>query len=155
MKDEHYLAAASGYYDLGMMEEALQELTHLPESKQNEPEVMMLETAIRIKAGDWKEGYTLAEKLSLQMPKHPAPWLDMAFCLHEMGKTQEALDCLLTGPEALKKEAIYFYNLACYEARLGSLKEAREHLDSAISLQSEFLKYSRKDPDLAPLYQTQ
>ena len=52
------------------------------------------------------------------------------------------------------KEYIMRYNLACYAAQLGNLKEARDWLQKAIDLAgtNEVKLMALNDPDLEPLW---
>jgi len=51
-----------------------------------------------------------------------------------MKRTREAKQTLLNGPEALHSHAVYFYNLACYEAQLGNIEEAKRQLSIAFKM---------------------
>jgi len=51
-----------------------------------------------------------------------------AFCLHEMKRTEEAHGTLLNGLAALRDQAVYYYNLACYKAQLCNVTEAKHQL---------------------------
>jgi len=59
---------------------------------------------------------------------------------------------LLGGPEALRAEPTFHYNLACYECVLGHLDLARMHLEKSIQLDTKYRDFARGDPDLAPLH---
>lgn len=72
-----------------------------------------------------EDGAILAQSLSRLWPEDHEFHIRTAFCLHEMKRTDEAKAVLLAGPETLKDNAIYHYNLACYEAQLGNIKEAK------------------------------
>ena len=99
----------------------------------------------------WEEALQLAVVLSRLIPGHISPYLDMAFCLHEMKRTAEAKQCLLHGPEALKRNSTYYYNMACYDAQLGNLAGARAFLNQAVSMDGHYREMARHDPDLEPL----
>ena len=71
------------------------------------------------------------------------------FCLHQLGKTKAARKLLLTGPSILLEEPIYYYNMGCYEALLGNLEEARDHLKISFEMDTSFRELAKKDPDLA------
>jgi transcriptional regulator with GAF, ATPase, and Fis domain len=52
---------------------------------------------------------------------------------------------------ALRERPLYHYTLACYEAQLGDLDEARRRLGRAIELRPDLAERATTDPDLAPL----
>jgi hypothetical protein len=43
------------------------------------------------------------------------------------------------------------FNLACYDAQLGHLSEARKRLRQAIQIDRDFADLARTDPDLEPI----
>ena len=55
---------------------------------------------------------------------------------------QDAVEQLGERPELL-------YHLACMEAKLGRLDDAREHLDRAIELRPELAETAAEDDDLS------
>ena len=81
-------------------------------------------------------------------PDAGAGFLHAGFCLHQLGKTAEAKKLLITGPVALLKEPIYYYNMGCYEALLGNVKDARINLETSFRMDSSFRELAEKDPDL-------
>ena len=152
IQQQRILTAAQGYLDLGMPNEALRELKALPEELAGEPEVLELRVVVLIRAGRWKTASTVARKLCRKRPQHPAGFIHLAYCLHELGETETARQTLLKGPKALEKEGTYFYNLACYDAVLGDLDAARKHLARSIRIDKRFRDFARNDSDLAALH---
>jgi Flp pilus assembly protein TadD len=82
------------------------------------------------------------------LPKNTTGFIHGAFCLHEMGRTAEARALLLGGPEQLKDEPTYHYNLGCYAAVLGDVEEARRCLKISFEMDKKFREIARMDPDL-------
>jgi Tfp pilus assembly protein PilF len=54
--------------------------------------------------------------------------------------------------EDFPKEAIIFYNLACYECQLGETKSAKDYLKKAFELDLNWRKAALEDEDLKPLW---
>jgi hypothetical protein len=69
-----------------------------------------------------------------------------------LGKTAEAKKLLITGPVALLKEPIYYYNMGCYEALLGNVHDAEANLQISFKMDSSFRDLAKKDPDLKALH---
>ena len=69
----------------------------------------------------------------------------------EAERTDEVRECLFTGPDALRAEPTFHYNLACYECALGHLDLARMHLDKSFTLDKKMRDFAKSDPDLAAL----
>ena len=148
---ERTLLAAQGYSELGMFDEALKELDSLPDEVAEYGTVVELRTVILMQARRWKPALTASRALCRAAPEKTSGFIHAAFCLHELGRTIEARDTLLAGPQVLHAEPTFHYNLACYECALGNLDIARMHLEKSFELDKKFRDFARSDPDLAPL----
>ena len=148
---EKCLLAAQGYSELGMLDEALEELDTLPPKARKHPAALELRLLVRMQAHDWKAALKVSQELCHVAPDRSAGYIHSAFCLHELGHTAEAREVLLQGPEALHSEPTYHYNLACYECRLGNLDLARLHLEKSFALDKKFRDFAKSDPDLDKL----
>jgi len=71
--------------------------------------------------------------------------------LHELGRTAEARDLLLKGPEELRKDPTFHYNVGCYEAVLGNREAALASLRQSFALDGTYRDFARQDPDLEQL----
>jgi tetratricopeptide (TPR) repeat protein len=148
MTFEWRLRAASGYAELGMARESLAELNSIDCAFQNRPEVLQLRLHHLMRNKKWAQALRVSQKLCRAAPECSAGFLHAGFCLHELGKTAQAKELLLKGPLALRKEPIYYYNMGCYEALLGNVKDARIHLETSFRMDATFRELAKKDPDL-------
>ena len=146
---QRQLLAAQGYSELGMPAEALAELDALGPARQGDAEVLNARLFVLMKARRWPEALAVAEALCARDPGEVAGFIHAAFCLHELGRTREARDRLLSGPVTLRQEATFHYNLGCYEAVLGNPEAARAHLLRSFEIDRKFRSIARLDPDLA------
>ena len=146
------LHAADGYLYLGMKEEALEELDGVEMLEQGDPALLLARVRVLLHMRRWEE----AEKLSNRcLQDHPAVeefTVQRAFALHQMKKGEEAMDVILSAPEWIRRTGIIHYNLACYEARLGSKKMAKRCMDVAIQMNGAMKRNAKVDPDLQGLY---
>jgi predicted Zn-dependent protease len=149
MNFEWQFRAACGYAELGMTRQSIQELNAIDRTYQNRPEVLQLRLHHLMRAQRWAQALRISQKLCRAAPDCSAGYLHAGFCLHELGKTAEAKQLLLTGPTALLKEPIYYYNMGCYEALLGNVKDARINLETSFRMDASFRELAKKDPDLA------
>ena len=145
------LLAAQGYSELAMHDDALAQLDSLPEETAKNPAVLELRAVVLMHAKRWKPALAVSREICAAEPAMTTGFIHTAFCLHELGRTDEARDCLLTGPDALRTEATFHYNLACYECALGHLDLARMHLDKSFTLDKKMRDFAKSDPDLAAL----
>ena len=143
--------AAQGYLELGMPEDAWDELESLPEPDRNEVEVLQVGVVALLRLERWDTALRLGRKLCTLEPESPSGFIHTAFCLHELGRTAEAQQLLLEGPDSLRKEATYYYNLGCYATQLGNLEEAEELLARAFLMEPMLRELAETDPDLERL----
>jgi len=148
MSFEWHFRAACGYAELGMTKQSILELNALEHSDQNRPEVLQLRLHHLMRGQRWASALRISQKLCRAAPDCSAGFLHAGFCLHELGKTAEAKQLLLKGPAALLKEPIYYYNMGCYEALLGNVKDARINLETSFRMDSSFRELAKRDPDL-------
>lgn len=148
MSFEWHFRAACGYAELGMTRQSIAELNAIAESHQSRPEVLQLRLHHLMRGQRWVSALRISQKLCRAAPDCSAGFLHAGFCLHELGKTAEAKQFLLKGPAALLKEPIYYYNMGCYEALLGNVKDARINLETSFRMDSSFRELAKKDPDL-------
>ena len=148
---ERTILAAQGYSELGMFDDAIVELDSLPREAAGNSTVIELRTVILMQAKRWKSALLAGRDLCRAEPEKNCGFIHTAFCLHELGRTAEARDVLLGGPDSLHSEPTFHYNLACYECALGHLDLARMHLEKSIELDKKMKDFAKSDPDLAAL----
>lgn len=149
---ERRLQAACGYAELGMLVESLKELDAIPSRLQRRPEVLQLRLHHSMRQKRWAYALRVSQALCRVAPDMGAGFLHAGFCLHQLGKTDEARKLLMKGPVALLKEPIYYYNLGCYEALLGNVHDAEANLQISFRMDSSFRDLARRDPDLKALH---
>jgi predicted Zn-dependent protease len=143
-----HLRAACGYAELGMTRESRGELNAIDAAFQNRPEVLQLRLHHLMHEKKWSRALLVSRKLCRAAPECSAGFLHAGFCLHELGKTAEAKKLLLKGPAALLKEPIYYYNMGCYDALLGNVRDAQIHLQTSFQMDASFREIAKRDPDL-------
>ncbi len=148
MLTKQIIRAASGWLELGMPADALNELKNLPKESKDERVVLELRLAAEMAMQDWKHGAETAKALCMEAVDEPDFFLSAAFCLHEIGETNEAMKCLLRGPEVLSEMAVYHYNMACYLWTIGEKDCAHNYLAKAFEMDDSFKEAARYDKDL-------
>ena len=148
MSIERILLAAQGYLELEMPAEALHELDSLGSDDQGREEILQLRLFILMRGRQWSRSLDVCERLRQSFPQAATGYIHGAFCLHELGRTSEAKEVLLSGPPSLEREATYFYNLGCYDAVLGNLDEATAALRTSFEMDNKFREIAKYDPDL-------
>lgn len=148
---EHRIRAACGYAELGMTRQSLAELNAIDRAQQNRPEVLHLRLHHLMQRKSWRHAYRVSRKLCRVAPDCGTGFLHGGFCLHQLGRTAAARKLLLTGPAILREEPIYYYNMGCYEALLGNVDKARDHLRISFEMDTTFRELAKRDPDLASI----
>ena len=151
MSFEKCLLAAQGYLELDMPVDALAELDSMPPEDRDVESALQLRLFIAMKSHKWEESLRICERLRQIYPEAVSGYIHGAFCLHERGQTDAALNLLLSGPSSLAEEATYFYNLACYSAVLGDLEGAADYAQRSFAMDDKFRDIAKLDPDLLEL----
>ena len=152
MEFEWHVQAACGYLELGMHRESIAELDAIAPRLQNRAEVLHLRLHHLMRQKRWGNALRVSQMLCKVAPDSGTGFLHAGFCLHRLGKTAEAKMLLITGPVALLKEPIYYYNMGCYEALLGDVNGAKENLLISFKMDASFRELAKKDPDLKALH---
>ena len=75
----------------------------------------------------------------------------LAYAIRRSQGLASARDILIQASEKFPNCATIQFNLACYDAQLGHLGEARKRLRQAIQIDQDFAGLARTDPDLEPI----
>lgn len=148
MEDEGWLERIRGYIELGMLDDAWREIESLPPELSGTPEAQEVRIIVMLDQGRLEEALALSENLCDLFPDHPAGFVQGAYCLHARGDTAGAIAHLQSGPESLREEPVYFYNLACYELALGRDEAARTWLTHSFEMDRKNREKALADPDL-------
>ncbi|MGI9172437.1 MAG: TPR end-of-group domain-containing protein [Chthoniobacterales bacterium] len=135
-----------------MHRESVAELDAIESRLQQHPEVLQVRLHHLMRRKKWPEALRISRVLCRVAPDCSTGFLHAGFCLHQLGKTAEAKSLLCTGPRTLLKEPIYYYNMGCYEALLGNVTDAYEHLRISFRMDSSFRELAKRDPDLHVLH---
>jgi len=141
-----------GYVTLKMFDEANEVLESLPEDFKTDPTVLLARMDLVMAMKLWEEGIVLGKSLCEIYPDELEFWFRTAFCQHELRRTQQAKDTLLSAPPAIRETATFCYNLACYETQLGHIDEGKRLLKLCFGRNKAFREESIADPDLKPLW---
>lgn len=151
MTEERHKEAARGYLFLKMPEEALLEITSLPEDIKAKQEVLDLSLAAEMMLEDWNSAAATATLLCKIDPSQTRYFIHAAYCWHEVGDTEKAKQLLLSGPKELMDEPLFHYNMACYLAILDQPDNALHYLNKSFELDETLKQVACDDSDLANL----
>jgi tetratricopeptide (TPR) repeat protein len=155
-KTAHHLASAEGWLLLHNPIEALGELQCIP--LEDRKGLLFLELNWRLHADlqEWEEALKVAIQLISEHPSDTSGYILRSYAIRRSkeGSLEAASQALLEAAAKFPKESIIPYNLACYAAQLGNLKEARDFLRMALELgdRQQMIRMARRDEDLKPLW---
>lgn len=147
MEFPSWLQTALGYLDLKMYDEAWAAIDELPEAQKSAVEALSLRVTCRLDEERYSDALEICGDICRQYPDEHTGYIQGAYCLHEMGRTDEAQRWLQSGPTTLQAEATYFYNLGCYDLALGREESACAWLIQAFEMEPDYYQDALEDPD--------
>lgn len=148
------LSAAQGYFQLGMYQDAYDELDELPPHERTSPEVLELRITILLKLSQWELAREVTRFLLRMSPQDTQCILWEGYCTRRIEGLEAARAFLMAAKESHSEEPAIHFNLGCYAAQLGNLEEAKEHVGRAIELNEAVRLIALEDPDLEPLWES-
>lgn len=145
------VTAASGFAELGLYQEAVEELEDLPESSRDD--ILVLATWLQVYQcwGKWSEAAAIAERLIQKEPAAADWYIALGFAVRRAQSLAAAEVILSAALQKFPANATIHFNLACYYTQLGDLDKARRYLQRAIAIDDSFKKVALTDPDLRAL----
>ncbi|MET0262962.1 MAG: hypothetical protein ABW223_08700 [Rariglobus sp.] len=134
-----------------MKTQAREALDEIETAEREESAVLSLSLSVLVELADWKRAVKIAAILSEREPNVPAHWIQWAYATRRHKGLDEARAILMRGLGLHPLQAVFHFNLACYEAQLGHLDDAKVFLETACGLDAEFVELAKTDDDLAPL----
>jgi predicted Zn-dependent protease len=152
--DTIHLRAALGWLELGSAREARAELERIRPEHQRHPGVLEVRWQIEAKGKEWEHSVETARILIEVAPERSSGWVDLAYALHEMQQTAQALEQLASVAGRFHDEPIIPYNLACYCCQLDRSQEGMTWLQQAMRVgeKKQIQAMALGDEDLKPLW---
>ena len=154
-EDQIHVEAAEGWFELGNILEASEELEKITPENRAHPEVLELRCRIYQSAGKFEYSLAVSKTLCDQLPKRLNGWLHQARCLHHLGRTHQAYHLLVDVVELFPGNQTIRYDIACYAAQRGLIEEAREWLKLCFEndTDGEYRKRALDEPLLKKVWQ--
>jgi lipopolysaccharide biosynthesis regulator YciM len=145
------LSFARGYLELGMIDKAERELATIAPADQEHPEVMSLRSHLLLARRLWPKVVEHARRAVVLFPEEPEYYVHAATALDMLGLREEGRRIWQEAPENVRTSGFFHLHVARFEARLGNVVCARDHLARAIHLDPTLRSVARRDPNLAPV----
>ena len=147
MEAKEVMQKATGYYELGLLHEA--DMLLAEEVSEPTVEIQHLRILIKVDRAEWSAAEELSREAIERFPERAFGYIQCAYALHEMKRTEEAAALLETVPKDPidHLEDVICYNRACYNATLGKREKALDELREALAHNTKLIKDALKDPD--------
>ena len=152
IKTKTRIQYANGYIELGMYDDASDELEAIEGEDRMSVEVMSVRAMLYFHAKQWELMEATSRFVAEQKPDFSLGWVNWANALRFQGKFEEAKHVGSKGLELHPENGPLWYNMACYCSLMGDQREAKELLHKAASIDEEFKKTAIDDPDLDELW---
>src|SRR5947209_11087831 len=123
--DRQHCEAAIGYAEVGMFEDANEELESVDPFNRTTPEVLRVRAAIYHATEKWELLRVVALRLTRLEPENMDWVVSLSYATRRSVSIELARDILLAAKPNFPKEAILPFNLACYECQLGEMMRRR------------------------------
>lgn len=152
--DSHHVNAAWGWLELDNIAEALMELDRVTAPAQLHPDVLTLRWELLARKKQWADALETGRTLVQIAPDRADSWIKQSYALHELKRTREAWDALISVSEHFPGVSTIPYNLACYGCQLNQAETALRWLKTAMKIggRESIRKMALGDADLKPLW---
>jgi tetratricopeptide (TPR) repeat protein len=150
--DQQYWQAAVGYVELGMFQEANDQLENIDPFNRAAPEVRAVRLAIYHGLKRWELMAEIAKRLVEFQPNDVQWTISLAYATRRPNSIQEAKEILLHAEPKFPQEAIIKYNLACYCCQLGQIEKAKRYLKQVFEIDANWRLKALDDQDLEPIW---
>ncbi len=147
-----HLIAAFAWLELSAPKEAWTELEEIAPEDRHRIEVVVLRMQILQTLKRRETGAILGQGALGHYPDCGALYLITAYCMRRHESLEAAKAVLLSGEHVLREEALWHFNLACYECQLGNIEPAKERLQETFRIDPKMRKQALEDEDLEPLW---
>ena len=151
---DRHLQAAVGYLELGMVEDAANEIECISPDQKNSSEVLGVRLEIYRAAEKWSLMEVVARELWKRHQDQPVYWNDLAWAVRRAESVESANAILLEAVEKFPEDAMTNYNVGCYSCQLGDIEQAKMRVRKAIELDAKFKLLAVDDPDLELVWKT-
>ena len=152
MRDELLAACqrTTGFLELGLPEEALEELDELSAELRQTPVAIHLRVDALFRLSRWAEAAAFCLPRLDAEPGDAGWWIQAAYAVRRADSVEKAEPILRRALEHHPRYGLILYNLACYACVQGREDEARQLLERAMVEEDmdQYLKMAKNDPDL-------
>ena len=150
--DQQHWQSAVGYVELGMFQEANDQLEEIDPFCRAAPEVLAVRIAIYHGLHKWELMAEIAKRLVDFQPEDVQWTISLAYATRRANSTEAAKQILLNAESKFPNEPIIKYNLACYFCQTEDIETAKSDLKKTLEIDSIWRLKALDDEDLKPLW---
>lgn len=151
MTHSEHITTAEGFLDLGMLEEAWEQLEEIEPLRRSDPEVLVMRLRILERMGRHDMGAEIALGAVRAHPDELGIWLLGSRHVRAAEGAPVALDFLLNCGDRFVGRAAFWFELACLHCQAGDLDRTAECTRRAVDLDKSYQMRVLDHPDLEPL----
>lgn len=151
MKRAEHLTTAEGFLDLGMPQEAWDQLDEIEPRHRANAEVLAMRLRILEQLGRHDLGAEIARGVVHAHPDSLELRLLGSRHIRASEGVPAAVEFLIGSKDRFNGQAAYWFDLACLHCQLGDLERAAECTRRAVDLDRSYQMRVLDDPDLEPL----
>ncbi len=148
---QKHLEYASGYLELKMLDDALQETDAALALEPHNPHAIAMKSAILWYQNRLKEAEPFMAELAELNPRDSGIWINLAYIRRRTQSVEAAAETLQHAFDANPRDPLAHFNMACYRAAQNRTEEALALLRNALSLDPKLRDLARAEPDFQPL----
>ena len=152
LPDQQYWQAAVGYVELGMFQDANDQLEKIDPFNRAAPEVLAVRLAIYHGLKKWELMQQIAKRLKEFQPDNVEWTISLAYATRRAYSIDVAMEILIDAKSKFPREAAIPYNLACYHCQLGEMETAKRYLKKVFEIDLSWRMAALEDEDLRPLW---
>jgi lipopolysaccharide biosynthesis regulator YciM len=147
-----HLQRAAGYRELGMLEDAHDEVERTLMEDRFSREVLVERLLIYEKMEQWDLVAGVARQLAADHPDEPDWWIQWAYGTRRHKGLGDGIAILEDAMKRFPNNATVTYYLGSYSSVAGDMEAAWELVKEAIGMDKAFQKVAIEDDDLEPLW---
>ena len=152
MKPGEHLTTAEGFLDLGMVDEAWEQLEEIEPLERAHPSVVEMRLRILERMGRFEMGAEIARGVVRVKPDELDLWLLGSRHVRAAEGALASLEFLLCCGDRFNGKAAFWFELACLHCQVGDLIRTAECTRRAVDLDRSLQMQALDHPDLAPLW---
>jgi hypothetical protein len=150
MNQSEHITAAEGFFELGTLEEAWEQLEEIEPRQRADSEILAMRLRILERMERFEMGTEIARGAVRLHPGELDLWLLGSRHVRGTDGPAAAMEFLLRCGDLFHAEAAYWFELACLHCQLGDVIRTAECTRRAVELDRSYQMRVLDHPDLAP-----